>query len=268
MDLDIDGTTILYAVGAFFGAIAVLYFGRTFLFGLSTATKSVLLFLGFCGFVIAGLVVRQSILATVSFVLGTASYLSFFLYTILTFDFSTDQVFLFLAVSSALFTGLAYLIREGRLDVGQDEVKKAFAVIGVVALLMVGLDVFSPPVTYETGLYEEAEYREYDLALGTMTVENGFLFPRPVDLPEYEACFYYNDTVRRTGVYYEDSIDTIDGGAKETITIAARDPAQPDSIPGPVETSTMPVQQQDSCPDTIDGDGIVITEIDEQRYAD
>jgi hypothetical protein len=268
MDLDIDGTTILYAVGAFFGAIAVLYFGRTFLFGLSTATKSFLLFLGFCAFVTAGIVVRQSILATVSYVLGTASYLSFFLYTVLTFELSTDQVFLFLAISSGIFTALAYLIREDRLDIGQDEARKAFAVIGVLALVLVGLDVLSPPVTYETDLYEEADYREYDVALGTMTVENGFLFPRPVDLPDYEACFYYNGTVRRADVYYEDTIDTIEGGATATMTIAARDPAQPDSIPGPVQLTAMPVQQQDSCPDTIDGDGIVLTEIDEQRYAD
>ncbi len=269
MDLDVDATTIMYGVGAVFGVVAVLYFGRAFLFGLSTATKSFLLFLGFCGFITAGLVVRQSLLATLCHLLGAASYLSFFLYTALTFTFSTDQTFLFLAVSSVLFIALGYLIREDRLEIGWDRAKKLFAGIGVLALVLVGIELLGPPVTYETDLYETADYQEYDVALGTMTVENGFIFPRSADLPEYEACFYYNDSMRRSDVYYEDRIDTIGARTTETVTVTARNPVSPEDMVGVVETSEISVQQRESCPETIEGDGIVITEVDERsRYVD
>jgi len=264
MDLDVDGTTILYGTSTLFGALAVLYFGRTFLFGLSGATKSILLFLGFVAFILAARSIDDSRLTTMLYVLGTASYLSFFVYTVAIFDLSTDHVFLFLAASSILFAGLAYLIRDDRFGPETIDLRRAGIVMAVLAVSVIGIDVAGPQVSYDVTFTDQLNTTTGSADIGSVSASNPHVLPREVDMPPYQACIDINGTREIARVTADGLPSMLMGGQQAAGDLEVR--ARLRAGPG-TEAGTIPVIEDRNCPQDTATDRVTIVTGDDRLEA-
>jgi len=65
MELDWDGSKILYVVGGFPGIISIIYFGQELIFNLSTAVKAFILFSTIAVFIKAAEYIQTGSLKTV-----------------------------------------------------------------------------------------------------------------------------------------------------------------------------------------------------------
>lgn len=261
MDLDIDSSTILYAVGALFGVVTVLYFSREIILNLSPTIKSMLLLGGFAVFLSAGMYMRSAVLQKTLYVLSSVSYLAFLVYTIGKFGFTTEQVFLSLGVSSVLFITLGYLIREKDAGMAQDTAKKI--VVGLIAagLILVAVDVAGPQPTYEVSFVNEVEADSSgQVTIGTLTVQNEFIFSRDVDQPQYRACLYIPDR-RPTHVSESEEPSTLSGQSTETVDLTVSIPMKRVNDtrvePG---LGTIPVEEMEDCPETSEEPRLVVAE--------
>lgn len=199
MDVNVDPTRLLFGVGALLGIAALVYFGFEVIAALSPTVKAAALFLGFVAFLAAAQGVEDA-METLTYVLGAGSYIVFLIYTVGTFEVSTDGVFLLLAASSGLFVALGYVIgvRERSFDDRHARLVVA-GVLVVLALLVVVDAVGAQPTVdrrYEDTVtvpsIEDREPRramaQGGTAVGTLTVANGFVLSRTADLPRTRVC--------------------------------------------------------------------------------
>jgi hypothetical protein len=198
MALPFESETLLYALGVVFAVGALVYFASDVVFGLSTTVTAVLLFLGFLGFLLAGLAIEREPLDTVAFAISGVSYVVFLGYVGTAYDLGEASVLLLLAASAALFVGLGYGLQEDRLVIDRRTARLGVLACGAVGLLLVGVDAGSA-MTYSADLeaettpevLEEAPDHERALTrqrIGTLTVRNPSPFTRSVDLPSISGC--------------------------------------------------------------------------------
>lgn len=242
MNFEVDPAKVLYAVGVLFGIAAVAYFARDIVFELSITVRALLLLLAFIALLVAALAAARKTFVLVFAVLAAAAYLAFVAYTLSRFEVGADGTFLVLLVSAGLFLGLGYLVRERNFSPSSTNARYAAVVVILVGVALVGADIVASEVTYEVDLNEAANVGDRDqVVLGTMTIENRFVFREPIDHPQALACIYIP------------AMDEYDM-RPHPVEHRVREGRVPDSIPGAgTLTVTMTVRLTDEEAATIDG---------------
>jgi hypothetical protein len=254
MDLDLDPARVLYVVGVLFGIAAVLYFARDIVFELSITVRALLLLFAFVALLVTALATSESPVVPVAAVLSAATYLAFLSYTLSRFDVGSDGTFFALLVSAVLFLLLGYLVRERDLTPSRRAAQYVVVAVALLAVVVVGADVAASDVEYDLETVDEATVDGGgEIAIGTLTIENQFVFREPVDTPNAFACIYVpgmeEHEMRPEPVRYQVNGDRIPDsiGGASTITAAisvGMSDEEAATIEGP-----MPIERADECPD-------------------
>lgn len=269
MDFDWHPSYIFYGLGSLLGIAAAVYFGKEIILSLSPTVKSVLLLLGFLLFLAGANYTTTSNSRRALYVFSVTSYLVFLVFTVTKFSFSTNQTFLSLAFSSLLFLLMGYIFRKKGLKINKGQTKLIFSSIGVIFLLLVILDVTGPRPSYQLSLRDEVNISSggQKVKVGTLGVENDFIFSRNLDLPHYGACVYTPER-REVGLLVGGrygSYGKIIGG-HEVLELDLQ--LNPPRIVGIGEEKTedpfkdlgtVPVDMAESCPQTSDTKKVVVT---------
>lgn len=277
MDVDLDGGTILYALGIGFALAALAYFVRDVVFALSITVKAALLFLAFLAFLLGGIAMDRDILDRISLALAGATYVVFLGYVVSRYDLAATGVFLVLAASAVLFVGLGYVIRQTPPTVSTRTATFLLALLVGVAVLLVGADVATAGVTASAELTEEVtvvvpddgpDDREFvmtEAALGRIVVENDGPFTRPLDIPPTTACAVGTDAVRNDEVIIDldprryDRPDRIPGGETQSFDLIARMP-----VTNATDELTFAVERGTDC-ETPRSEPTIVVDIDTDR---
>ena len=260
MNLDVDGGTLLYVLGIGFALAALAYFIRDVVFALSITIKAALLFIAFLAFLLGGVVMDRDVLDRVSLVLGGAAYVVFLAYVVTRYGLDATGIFLALAASAVLFIGLGYGVRQHRPDISaRTGTILAVALVGL-AVLLVGADVATAGVSYDTEVEESITVSvpadapadqmvvPVETTIGTVTVNNDGPFTRPVSLPAVSGCLAGMDAGAQTDVYLDyrprsyDRPDYIAGGETQSYTLVAQLP-----VPNETETLNVTVERGTDC---------------------
>lgn len=263
MRFDVESTKILYVVGVLFGIAAVLYFARDIVFDLSITVRALVLLLAFVVLLVVAIATERSVLVLVSSILSAAAYLAFLSYTLSGFDVGSDGTFLALLISAALFLGLGYLLRERQ---GSPSLRTAQYVVVAVVLVgavIIGVDVVASDVEYDVTISDEGVVDDSGaVVIGTLRVDNQFVFREPIDAPAVSACIYGPTTDESemrplpaqysvAGDYLPDSIP---GSATITANITVRLPeGDTEAVDG-----RIPIEKADSCPTESESPRIVV----------
>lgn len=270
-----DRGFLLYAVGVFFGLLAVLYFSFEIVLGLSPTVKAMLLLSGFLGALVAAASTDRSGLSEAMYALSAASYLAFALYVYVTFDPGQQGVLALLGLSSALFLGLGYAVREASFTIGRRGVLAVLVAVVVVAAAGVAVDMATPGPTYTVAFENEIELDPddpwADRPVGTVVVENPSPLSRTIDSPRYVACAYTAD-----GVQYgweEELRPAPDGQYPDgTLLRGGESISYPLYVPSYTfidddseglhddfaTAGTVPIETADGCPERTDGVTLVV----------
>lgn len=263
MRFDIDPGKVLYAIGIVFGIAAVLYFARDLVFELSITVRSLLLLLTFIGFLIGTVAADRTEFVLGFAVLGGATYLAFLAYTIPRFNVGSEGTFLALLVSAGLFVALGYLLRERELAPARSRTRALLAAVVILAVVSVGADIGASGVDYGIAVNDAATPGERgQVELGTVNLENRFLFREPIDVPRAFACIYVPGAtefdMRPQPVDYRvggDRLqDSVSGGQtlRVTMTIQLSD-EETAALEGPI-----PIERASNCPETSDTTRVLV----------
>ncbi len=191
MNTEIDPAKVLYILGALFGIAAVLYFARDIVFELSITVRAALLFLGFVVLLIAALTADRQPHVPIFTVLAGAAYLAFVGYSLSRFEVGADGTFFVLLVSAALLIGLGYLVRERDIAPSRRTAQYAVLAIALVAVALIGADVVASGVSTEMTVPDQTSIDDDgQVIVGTLTMDNRFVFREPIDVPSTFACLY------------------------------------------------------------------------------
>jgi hypothetical protein len=269
MNYDVDPATVLTAVGVIFAVAAVAYFARDIVFDLSITVRALLLFLAFAALLVSALASTRDAVVVIESVLAAAAYLAFLTYTLSRFEVGADGTFLALLVSAILFLALGYLLQERGVSPSKRTARSAVVAIALLAVVLIGADVAASEVTYDVQIAEEATVGDDGVtSVGTLTVDNKFLFREHLEEPRAFACIYRTGTAdgnatdeppwRPHPIEYrvdgERLPDTVPGGATITAAMTVR--------LGDEERATadgsIPVERAESCPPESTGQRIVV----------
>ncbi len=215
MDLDFDDSWFLYGTGALLGVISILYFGLGLIFDLSPTVKSAVLICSSAAFLLSGELTDSKLLRNSVNLFSGVTYLSFLIYVILRFKPSESSIFGLLAISSVIFTAIGYLRSQKGFELGDGNSKKLLTGLGVFLALILVFDVTGAQPEHELELKEEVSVNNSEVVLGDLTVANRFPLSRNIELPEYDGCLAYNQTMR-DGIWIDfDEEKMIDGGETE-----------------------------------------------------
>lgn len=258
MDLDFDASNVLYLIGAFLGAVTVLYFGASYVLQLSPTTKSILLLSGFAFFFVKGydLDSRDQLLSNLSYLVSGVSYLVFLGYTSAKFGLNQEQVLLLLGASSVLFTALGYSVRKQKLDLESLGSRKVLVGLLVFAAALFLFDVSGAQPGYSLELVDEVELGEDSTVIGSIEVRNDFMLSRNIDLPRYSACVYQPNRTRGY-IDHEGEKDVIYGGESFSVNLTLN--AVPRRRSGNL-SGVYALDKRDSCPDSSDTREVVLVE--------
>lgn len=260
MDLDIDGGTLLYVLGIGFALAALAYFVRDVVFALSITVKASLLFLAFIGFLLGGIAMNRDVLDRVSLVLSGAAYVVFVGYVISRYGLDATAIFLVLAASAVLFVGLGYGLRQYRPAITPRTARLLAIAIVAVAVLLVGADVVTAGVTYETEFEDSVTVSppadappdrpvvQGEATIGTITVTNEGPFTRSLDMPRIEGCVVGVDVGSETRTYVQydprtyDRPDYVSGGSGHEFELVTRLP-----VPNETDQLTYAIERGTDC---------------------
>lgn len=264
MPLDFDRVTILYVVGILLGVAATVYFGFQLLEDLSPVTTSVLLLLGFVALLLLAIAISIERLDLVLYALAAGFYLVFVAYLLSTFDVGSAGTFLLLAASSLLFIGLGYLASRGRLALTRRQARLGVAVVVVLGVGLVGIDLIGPQPTESTEFESEVDIpplRE-SVVVGTVTVENEFVFPREVEPTRFYACTYTPERIVQSLQYRPSTRnELLGGGAIQRFDLLLFGHVfydGEDRRGGLRDVDTIPVERAETCPESVDSPRIVV----------
>lgn len=256
MDFDFDSSYIIYGFGALLGIISIVYFGSEVILGLSPTVKSILLIFAFVLFFISGN--RTSRFLSIGFyMLSAASYVVFLFYMPSKFDFTTDQTFVLLALSSILFMALGYSMKQGKISIGSNWFWTAAAIIIGLALALVVFDTLSAQPGYSLDLKESVSFGESrETEIGHLEIRNDFVFSRDVDMPNYRGCLYLSKRFD-VSVSPREHLDMIDGG--ETLRADLKSNAgRALAELNQTSINNIEVKEMESCPEDLTGPLLVV----------
>jgi hypothetical protein len=215
MDLDFDESWFLYGTGALLGVISILYFGLELIFDLSPTVKSAVLICSSAAFLLSGELTDSKLLRNSVNLFSGVTYLSFLIYVILRFNPSETSIFGLLAISSVIFTVMGYLRSRKGFELGYENSKKLLTGLGVFLALIIIFDVTGAQPEYKFELKEEVSVNNSKIVLGDFVVENRFPLSRNIELPDYDGCLAYNQTMRDGIWIHFDEEKMIAGGETE-----------------------------------------------------
>ena len=174
------------------------------------------------------------------------------------------MTFLALALSSALFVGLGYLVRERDLALDREGTAAVVTATLVLGVALVGFDAVGAAPDYTMELRDSVNVTSgEDVRIGTLVARNGFPLSRTMDVPEYGACLYTPDRRLPTRLYvdrYEPGrpSDLLRGGETRRFparlnvpyNLAGEEPE--DGRPERVTLGVIPVETAASCPAAAD----------------
>lgn len=224
--------------------------------------KAILLFVAFVVLLVLGGAIDRTGLDAAVYALAAGSYLVFVWYLIGTFELGEGEVFLVLGLSSLLFLGLGYLVRETGLVVGR---RIAFGVL-------IAVDALDPQPTYSAEFDEEVNLEGAepwsDVRVGTLVVENEHVLSRTLEAPTYEACSYTADGLHErdavwTGGYESEEIagSRLEGGESTSFELTVGTWLFADEngeILDSFEDGPIPIETASECPAEADGPRLVI----------
>jgi len=221
MDFEIDESKLLYGLGAFLGIVAIIYFGHELILDLSPTIKSFIFLSATVMFLGAAQYVENDILKSSFYVFSAFSYLSFLVYMFARFSFSSEQIFLMLAASSALFIGLGYLRSEKEYEIAKDQARKLLGLITVFVVLSVVFDITGAQPEYRLDLNETVEIVEAkEFEIGVLEIQNDFLLSRNVDTPTFRGCLFIKEDRDDRAIYINpDAGEIIPGKTTERIPL-------------------------------------------------
>lgn len=202
---------IFYGASAFLGILAILYFGFEYLVALSPFTISVMLFAIFAAFLGLGLD-RSGNSSVLAYIFSAGAYVVGLFYTMSSFSFGSDGVMFSLAVSSAVFAGLGYLVTQMEFRPERDQLKYAAIILCVVVGGLIIYDASSDQVNYEYSLVDEVEVND-SMVLGEVTTEKPGLLPRESSSVRFQACAYNQTGAPRGSSGFSSSADTMRFGS-------------------------------------------------------
>ncbi len=259
MDLGIDNSYVMYTAGIFLSVVTLLYFGASFIFRLSPATKAALL--GFSPVIlfVFAVSISKKLIDTVFYVLSAASYMVFLGYSLLKFSPGESVVLFSLAASSAILIGAGYVVSERELELDWVRGKKIVAGVFLLSVLLVGVDVSGSQPVYSLELNDTVRISsEPGTSVGALEARNDFVLPRELELPRYEGCLY---TPERHSVYVDR--ENPERGIIEGSTVK-RFKLSIDRVPRNEEEvdveDVYEVRQMGECPDSISEKKLVIVE--------
>ena len=216
MDLEIEPATALYGIAAFLGAITVIYFGSSLIFDLSPVTKSLAFFASFVVFLSISMYLsgKKKTHSIISLGMTGISYLAFLSYTLGKFEVSEEGVFASLLLSSLLFVALGYLVNENKIDVDREHLKYIVSAIVLVGSLIIIVDVAGAQPTQSLELENSVTLQpEEEAVIGTLTVDNNFIFPREFSEPNFNSCI--GESRFERGFYVDVNTDDMIPGSQE-----------------------------------------------------
>lgn len=221
MDFKIDEAKLLYVLGAFLGIIAIIYFGHELILDLSPTIKSFILLSSTVMFLGAAEYVRQDILKSSFYIFSAFSYLSFLVYMFARFSFSSEQIFLILAASSAVFIGLGYLRSEKGYEVTQDQARKVLGALIVLVALAVVFDVLGSQPEYSLELHKTVDVAEgEEFEIGVLELRNDFLLSRNIDTPTFRGCLFIEEGHDGRNIYVNPDVGgLVSGGTTDRISL-------------------------------------------------
>lgn len=259
MDLGVDNSYILYAAGVFLSVVTLLYFGSSFIFSLSPATKSVMLAGITAMLFVAAVSTSKTLVDTVFYVLSAASYMVFLGYSLLKFRPGQSVVLGLLAVSSGLLLAAGYLVSEKHLMLGWSTGKKVLAGTALVVVLVLAVDIGGSQPTYTLELNDTVNITGPGNAMvGVLEVRNSFFMPRELDIPRYDGCLYEPE---RRSVYIDlerPDRGIIDGGVEKDLELSVnRIPRSEEEVD---VKGVYEIRHMEECPDDLSGKTLVIVE--------
>lgn len=163
----------------------------------------------------------------------------------------------------AVLLGAVYVVVERRFRLRRREAVAAAVVLTAVAVGLVGADLGTDPLTYETTVHDTAQVPAEPegtepVVVGAASVENSFVFREQLRFPSARACVF-NGTASvnspvlygTNGSYFPASVGP-NGRLETEMTVLV-----------PQETAasmggTVPVERAESCPDASDEARIVV----------
>jgi hypothetical protein len=221
MDFKIDEAKLLYGLGAFLGIVSIIYFGHELILDLSPTVKSFILLSSTVMFLGAAEYVKHGILKSSFYIFSAFSYLSFLVYIFARFSFSSEQIFLILAASSAVFIGLGYLRSEKGYEVNREQAKKVLGGVMVLVAIAVVFDVLGSQPEYSLELHETVEVVEgEEFDIGVLEIQNDFLLSRNVDSPTFRGCLFIKEGHDGRNIYVNpDEPGLVKGSTTERIPL-------------------------------------------------
>lgn len=224
MDFKIDEAKLLYGLGAFLGIVAIVYFGHELILDLSPTIKSFILLSSTVMFLGAAEYVKQGILKSSFYIFSAFSYLSFLVYIFARFSFGSEQIFLLLAASSAVFIGLGYLRSEKGYEVTQDQARKVLGAVMILVALAVVFDVMGAQPEYNLELQETVEVVEgEEFEIGVLEIQNDFPLSRNVDTPTFRGCIFIEEGHDGRNIYVNPEDSGLVGGSTTEIVPLTED---------------------------------------------
>lgn len=215
MDFKIDEAKLLYGLGAFLGIVAIIYFGYELILDLSPTVKSFIFLSSTVMFLGAAEYVRNGILKSAFYIFSAFSYLSFLVYMFARFSFSSEQIFLILAASSAVFIGLGYLRSEKGYEVTRDQARRILGTLMVLVALAIVFDVIGAQPEYGLELNENVEVTAgEEFEIGVLEIQNDFPLSRNVDTPTFRGCLFIEEGHDGRNIYFSPDAGGLVGGSK------------------------------------------------------
>lgn len=221
MELEIDESKLLYGLGAFLGIMAIIYFGYELILDLSPTIKSFILLSGAAVFIGGAEYVRQGLMKSSFYIFASFSYLSFLMYMFVRFSFGSEQIFLILAASSAVFIGLGYLRSEKGFNLARGQAKKFVAAVLVLVAILMVFDVLGSQPEYTLELENSVEIvKGEEVTLGEIVVRNDFLFSRNLEMPTFRGCVFVQEGFDGENIYISpDTSGLISGSSEKRIPL-------------------------------------------------
>ena len=250
---------IFYGASAFLGILAILYFGFEYLVALSPFTISVMLFSTFAAFLGIGLD-RSGNSSVLSYIFSSGAYVVGLFYTIGKFDLGENGIMFGLAVSSAVFAGLGYMITQKDFSPERDQLKYIALVIAVMVGGLVIYDSGSDEVFHEHSLVEEVELNE-SITLGQVKTKKPGILPRESSNARFMVCAYNETGIPQSSSGFSSSADTMKfGSILETENITVDLDMEDFEFEGPV--SVEEGSESFRCTERDEGPVIVVTRTD------
>jgi len=215
-----DESKLLYGLGIFLGIASILYFGQQIILDLSPAVKASILLSAAAVFIGGAEYFRHGILRFSFYGFSTFSYLSFLTYLFARFQFSSEEVFLMLAASSAVFLGLGYLKSEKGYSLKRVQAKKFIGAVAVIIVVLIVFDVTGAQPEYSVELNEKVQVTEgEEYEIGVLEIRNDFPVSRNTEEKRFTGCIATRGDHRRNIYLRPDADGIIAGSSTETIPL-------------------------------------------------